>query len=88
MTAVPRVDLNTIWVDAHAAWEGLSAESKTRFEGLFVTQDFRDSLAGSGHDHRIVPRPIVRAYRETDEEILWVFCVGVAERRSNPVLSA
>ncbi len=69
---LPEVGGDTIWVDAHLAYEGLSDELKQRLEGLHVTHDFRDALAGSGQDYPIVAHPVVRTHRETGEKILWV----------------
>jgi len=69
---LPPVGGDTIWVDAHAAYESLSDEVKARLEGLHVTHDFRDALTKSGHDYPIVAHPVVRTHRETGEKILWV----------------
>jgi len=69
---LPPVGGDTIWVDAHLAYEGLSAELKERLEGLHVTHDFRAALTGGGHDYPIVAHPVVRTHRETGEKILWV----------------
>ena len=69
---LPEVGGDTIWVDAHLAYEGLSDELKQRLEGLHVTHDFREALVGSGHDYPIVAHPVVRTHRETGEKILWV----------------
>jgi taurine dioxygenase len=69
---LPEVGGDTIWVDAHLAYEGLPDELKARLEGLHVTHDFRRALNRLGHDYPIVAHPIVRTHRETGEKILWV----------------
>ena len=69
---IPPTGGDTIWVDAHAAYEGLSDSVKARLEGLHVTHDFRDALTRSGHDYPIVAHPVVRTHRETGQKILWV----------------
>ena len=69
---LPPVGGDTIWVDAHQAYEGLPDEVKQRIDGLHVTHDFRAALAANGHDYPIVAHPIVRTHRETGEKILWV----------------
>ena len=69
---LPPVGGDTIWVDANAAYEGLSEDVKTRLEGLHVTHDFRDALNRAGFDYPIVAHPIVRTHRETGQKILWV----------------
>ncbi|MFT3968048.1 MAG: TauD/TfdA family dioxygenase [Sphingobium sp.] len=69
---LPPVGGDTIWVDAHLAWQGLSDELKARLEGLHVTHDFRPALNNSGHDYPIVAHPVVRTHRETGQKILWV----------------
>ena len=69
---LPEVGGDTIWVDAHLAYEGLPEALKTRLEGLHVTHDFRGALTALGHDYPIVAHPIVRTHRETGEKILWV----------------
>ena len=69
---LPEVGGDTIWVDAHLAYEGLPEELKARLEGLHVTHDFRKALNKVGHDYPIVAHPIVRTHRETGEKILWV----------------
>jgi len=69
---LPEVGGDTIWVDAHLAYEGLPDELKARLEELHVTHDFRKSLNKVGHDYPIVAHPIVRTHRETGEKILWV----------------
>jgi len=70
--ALPPVGGDTIWVDAHLAYEGLSDELKARLEGLHATVDFREALLHTGHDYPLVAHPIVRTHRETGEKILWV----------------
>jgi alpha-ketoglutarate-dependent taurine dioxygenase len=69
---LPPVGGDTIWVDANAAYEGLSDALKARLEGLHVTHDYRDALNRAGFDYPIVAHPIVRTHRETGEKILWV----------------
>lgn len=69
---LPEVGGDTVWVDAHLAYQGLSAELKERLESLHVTHDFRDALTHAGHDYPIVAHPVVRTHRETGEKILWV----------------
>jgi len=69
---LPDVGGDTIWVDAHLAYQGLSDELKQRIEGLHVTHDFREALNGEGLDYPIVAHPLVRTHRETGEKILWV----------------
>jgi len=69
---LPDVGGDTIWVDAHLAYQGLPDELKAKLEGLHVTHDFRRSLTKLGHDYPIVAHPIVRTHRETGEKILWV----------------
>ncbi|WP_327753963.1 TauD/TfdA family dioxygenase (plasmid) [Sphingobium sp. SJ10-10] len=69
---LPEVGGDTIWVDAHLAYEGLSDDVKARLEGLHVTHDFREALTGAGHDYPIVAHPVVRTHRETGQKILWV----------------
>ncbi|MET0362045.1 MAG: TauD/TfdA family dioxygenase [Sphingobium sp.] len=69
---LPPVGGDTIWVDAHLAYEGLSDELKQRLEGLHVTHDFRPALTSAGHDYPIVAHPVVRTHRETGQKILWV----------------
>lgn len=69
---LPDVGGDTIWVDAGAAYEGLSAEFKARLENLHVTHDFRQALNRVGHDYPIVAHPVVRTHRETGNKILWV----------------
>jgi alpha-ketoglutarate-dependent taurine dioxygenase len=69
---LPDVGGDTIWVDAGAAYEGLSDELKTRLEGLHVTHDFRAALNRVGHDYPIVAHPVVRTHRDTERKVLWV----------------
>ncbi len=69
---LPPVGGDTIWVDAHLAWEGLSDTLKARPEDLYVTHDFRRSLVPLGVDYPIVSHRIVRTHPETGEQILWV----------------
>jgi taurine dioxygenase len=69
---LPEVGGDTVWVDAHLAYESLSQSLKVRLEGLHVTHDFRKSLLANGYDYPIVAHPAVRTHRETGEKILWV----------------
>jgi len=69
---LPEVGGDTIWVDAGAAYEGLSDELKARLTDLHVTHDFRAALKRVGQDYPIVAHPIVRTHRETGKSILWV----------------
>jgi alpha-ketoglutarate-dependent sulfate ester dioxygenase len=69
---LPPVGGDTVWVDAAAAYEGLSDEVKKRLEGLHVTHDFRSALNRVGLDYPIVAHPIVRTHRETGAKTLWV----------------
>ncbi len=69
---LPEVGGDTIWVDGNLAYEGLSDELKERLEGLHVTHDFREALAGAGHEYPVVAHPIVRTHRETGQKILWI----------------
>jgi len=69
---LPEVGGDTIWVDAHLAYEGLPDDLKARLEDLHVTHDFRKALHKVGHDYPIVAHPIVRTHRETGEKALWV----------------
>ncbi len=69
---LPEVGGDTIWVDAGAAYEGLSDEFKSRLDNLHVTHDFRPALNRVGLDYPIVAHPVVRTHRETGKKILWV----------------
>jgi alpha-ketoglutarate-dependent taurine dioxygenase len=69
---LPEVGGDTIWVDAHQAYEALPDEVKQRIEGLYVTHDFRRSLVPIGVDYPIVAHRIVRIHPETGQKILWV----------------
>ncbi|HEX7819102.1 MAG TPA: TauD/TfdA family dioxygenase [Sphingobium sp.] len=69
---LPPVGGDTIWVDAHLAYQGLSDALKQKLEGLHVTHDFSPALNASGHDYPIVAHPVVRTHRETGQKILWV----------------
>jgi alpha-ketoglutarate-dependent taurine dioxygenase len=69
---LPDVGGDTIWVDAGAAYDGLSDEIKEQLAGLHVTHDFRSALNRVGHDYPIVAHPIVRTHRETGRKTLWV----------------
>lgn len=69
---LPEVGGDTIWVDAGAAYDGLSEDFKKRLEGLHVTHDFRSALHRVGHDYPIVAHPIVKTHRETGRKTLWV----------------
>lgn len=69
---LPEVGGDTIWVDAHAAYNSLPDGVKERLEGLHVTHDFRAELNRQGLDYPIVAHKVVRTHRETGEKILWV----------------
>jgi alpha-ketoglutarate-dependent taurine dioxygenase len=69
---LPAVGGDTIWVDAGAAYDGLSDAVKTRLEGLHVTHDFRPALNRVGYDYPIVAHPVVKTHRETGKKVLWV----------------
>jgi alpha-ketoglutarate-dependent sulfate ester dioxygenase len=69
---LPDIGGDTIWVDAHLAYEGLDEAIKQRLEGLHVTHDYRDALVANGKDYPIVAHPVARKHRETGETILWV----------------
>src|ERR1700712_903495 len=69
---LPEVGGDTVWVDAGAAYDGLSEEFKARLEGLHVTHDFRQALNRVGLDYPVVAHPIVRTHRETGRKTLWV----------------
>ncbi len=69
---LPELGGDTIWVDAHLAWQGLSEELKERLEGLHVTHDYRPALNAANLDYPIVAHKLVRTHRETAEKILWV----------------
>jgi alpha-ketoglutarate-dependent taurine dioxygenase len=84
---------DTIWVDAGLAYDRLPEEVKERLEGLHVTHDYRDALAGAGQDYPIVAHPIVRTHRETGKKILFVnftehpWIVGLDRAESRELLS-
>ena len=69
---LPEVGGDTIWVDAGAAYDGLSEDFKKRLENLHVTHDFRSALQRVGLDYPIVAHPIVKTHRETGRKTLWV----------------
>lgn len=69
---LPEVGGDTVWVDAHRAYEGLPDDLKARLEDLYVNHDFRHGLEPYGHEYPIVSHRIVRTHRETGEKILWV----------------
>lgn len=69
---LPETGGDTVWVDAHRAYQGLPDELKDRLEGLYVNHDFRNGLEPYGHEYPIVSHRIVRTHRETGEKILWV----------------
>jgi alpha-ketoglutarate-dependent taurine dioxygenase len=95
---LPEVGGDTIWVDAGAAYDGLSEELKARLEGLHVTHNYREALQRVGKDYPIVAHPIVRTHRETQRKTLWVnftqrpYIVGVDldenRRLLNEILNA
>ncbi len=69
---LPEIGGDTIWVDAGAAYDGLSDELKARLEDLHVTHDYREALNRAGFDYPIVAHPVVRTHRETGRKTLWV----------------
>jgi alpha-ketoglutarate-dependent taurine dioxygenase len=69
---LPEVGGDTIWVDAGAAYDGLSEDVKSRLNELHVTHDFRSALQKAGLDYPIVAHPVVRTHRETGKKVLWV----------------
>jgi alpha-ketoglutarate-dependent taurine dioxygenase len=69
---LPEVGGDTVWVDAGAAYEGLSEDVKLRLNELHVTHDFRSALNRAGLDYPIVAHPVVRTHRETGKNVLWV----------------
>lgn len=69
---LPEVGGDTIWVDAHKAYEGLPEDLKTRLDDLYVNHDFRAGLEPHGLEYPIVSHKIVRTHRETGEKALWV----------------
>ena len=69
---LPPVGGDTIWVDAHRAYEELPEETKTRLAGLHVVHDMRHTLPEEHRGYPVVAHPIVRRHRETGEQILWV----------------
>lgn len=69
---LPPVGGDTIWVDAHLAYQGLPEDIKTRLERAYVTHDFRAALEAAGHDYPIVSHPVIRTHRESGKKILWV----------------
>jgi alpha-ketoglutarate-dependent sulfate ester dioxygenase len=90
---LPDVGGDTVWVDAGLAYDRLPDEVKDRLQGLHVTHDFRDALAGAGHDYPIVAHPVVRTHRETGKKILFVnftehpWIVGLDSDESRELLS-
>jgi len=86
---LPAVGGDTVWVDAAAAYDGLSDEVKEQLNELHVTHNFRSALNRVGLDYPIVAHPVVRTHRETGRKTLWVnftqrpYIVGVdlAENR-------
>lgn len=69
---LPEVGGDTVWVDAGAAYDGLSEDVKARLSELHVTHDFRSALQRAGLDYPIVAHPVVRTHRETGKKVLWV----------------
>jgi alpha-ketoglutarate-dependent sulfate ester dioxygenase len=90
---LPDVGGDTIWVDAGLAYDRLPDEVKARLDGLHVTHDYRDALAGAGHDYPVVAHPVVRTHRETGRKILFVnftehpWIVGLDRAESRELLS-
>ena len=89
---LPEVGGDTIWVDAGAAYDGLSDEWKERLSTLHVTHDFREALTRAGQDYPIVAHKVVRTHRETQRKTLWVnftqrpYIVGVDLAESREIL--
>lgn len=89
---IPDVGGDTLWVDAAAAYDGLSEELKQRLEGLHVTHDFRPALQRVGLDYPIVAHPVVRVHRETGRKTLWVnfgmrpYIIGVSLEENRELL--
>jgi taurine dioxygenase len=69
---LPPLGGDTIWVDAHLAYEGLPQNVKERLAALHVVHDMRHTLPEEHHHYPVVAHPIVRTHRETGEKILWV----------------
>lgn len=69
---LPPVGGDTVWVDAHLAYQGLPQDIRDRLESLYVTHDFRAALGAAGQDYPIVSHPVVRRHRESGEKTLWV----------------
>ncbi|HEX5658518.1 MAG TPA: TauD/TfdA family dioxygenase [Polyangiales bacterium] len=95
---LPEVGGDTIWVDAGAAYDGLSDELKQQLEGLHVTHNYREALQRVGEDYPIVAHPVVKTHRETGKKVLWVnytqrpYIIGVSleenKRLLNKILEA
>ena len=89
---LPDVGGDTIWVDAAAAYDGLSDDVKAQLEGLHVTHDFRAALNRVGKDYPIVAHPVARTHRETGRKTLWVnftqrpYIIGVDLEESRRLL--
>ena len=78
---LPAIGGDTLWVDAAAAYEGLSDETKARIDGRTATHDllfdFGDRIAPERRDRmaREFPpqhHPVVRIHPETGEKVLFV----------------
>ncbi|WP_068084617.1 TauD/TfdA dioxygenase family protein [Novosphingobium rosa] len=91
---LPPIGGDTVWVDAHLAWQGLPQDLRDRLEVLYVTHDFRPALKAAGHDYPIVSHPVVRTHRESGEKTLWVNftqtpqILGVSLEESEALLEA
>jgi taurine dioxygenase len=91
---LPDIGGDTIWVDAGAAYDGLSEDLKTRLTDLHVTHNFRAALNRVGHDYPIVAHPVVRTHRETGRKTLWVnftqrpYIIGVDLEENRQLLRA
>ena len=90
---LPEVGGDTIWVDAHLAYESLEDEVRTRLERLNVAHDFRFAIRGAGLYYPLVAHPVVRTHRETGQKILWVnyshnpSIIGMDRAESNEILT-
>ncbi|MDJ1136632.1 TauD/TfdA family dioxygenase [Streptomyces iconiensis] len=78
---VPAVGGDTLWADMAAAYDGLSAEMKTRLEGLRAVHGFTrtfgkglgpEELARQQRKFPAVAHPVVRTHPETGRKLLYV----------------